>query len=346
MNYLICQDWINTGNNHAGIKYLCNKLQDLYPTQFVSIVIPDFTYTASNSKIVKSLNFRYAKLRHKVYRHRLVRFLKNNLELGDKIFLMEYMEKSAPLLDVARKIKSYNPQIPVFGLVHLVPDKLNKSFPQEQQLNQWVESVDKILTLGHSLTDYFLSKGVKQYKLHTSFHYVDAYYYNSTPRRNNDIIKVIAMGNQMRNIALLEQIVKANPNVNFIICQGICDMSSTFGDKKNVELLPFITESELRQKMKEADISLNVMTDTIGSNVIVTSLAMGLAMVCSDVGSIRDYCDDTNTIFCDNNDVSQFTCAITLISMDRERLGAMQQSAARSGKSLTIEKFAQELIDL
>lgn len=346
MNYLICQDWINTGNNHAGIKYLCNKLQELYPTQFVSIAIPDFTHTDSNYRFVKSLNFRCAKLRHWIYRHELVKQLLKKIHSKDKIFLMEYMEKSASVLDVAQQIKLYNPHIPIYGLVHLVPDKLDKNFPQEQQLNQWIEAVDKILTLGHSLTDYFLSKGVKQHKLHTSFHYVDNYYHNPNPQRNNEKIKVIAMGNQMRNIALLEQIVIANPNVNFIICQGISDMSSTFGDKKNVELMPFITENELRQKMKEADISLNVMTDTIGSNVIVTSLAMGLAMVCSDVGSIRDYCDDTNTIFCDNNEVSQFTRAIALISMEKERLAAMQQSAAKSGKLLTIEKFAQELIEL
>ena len=49
--------------------------------------------------------------------------------------------------------------------------------------------------------------------------------------------------------------------------------------------------------MANADISPNVMEDTVGSNVIVTSLAMGLAMICSNVGSIKDYCDDSNTIF-------------------------------------------------
>ena len=36
--------------------------------------------------------------------------------------------------------------------------------------------------------------------------------------------------------------------------------------------------------MNDSDISLNVMKDTIGSNVICTSMATGLAMVVSDVG--------------------------------------------------------------
>ncbi|UVV76520.1 glycosyltransferase family 4 protein [Bacteroides fragilis] len=50
--------------------------------------------------------------------------------------------------------------------------------------------------------------------------------------------------------------------------------------------------------MNKADVSLNIMKDTIGSNVIVTSMAMGLAMVVSDVGSIRDYVDESNGLFC------------------------------------------------
>ena len=69
-------------------------------------------------------------------------------------------------------------------------------------------------------------------------------------------------------------------------------------------------ESELRQHMANANISLNVMEDTVGSNVIVTSLAMGLAMICSNVGSIKDYCDDSNTILCNNSNVEEFSQAI------------------------------------
>ena len=34
MIYLICQDWSNTSNNHAGIKYLCNQIQEMYPESY------------------------------------------------------------------------------------------------------------------------------------------------------------------------------------------------------------------------------------------------------------------------------------------------------------------------
>ena len=42
MIYLVVQDWSNTANNHAGIKYLCNRLQQKHPDEFEVISIPDF----------------------------------------------------------------------------------------------------------------------------------------------------------------------------------------------------------------------------------------------------------------------------------------------------------------
>lgn len=47
--------------------------------------------------------------------------------------------------------------------------------------------------------------------------------------------------------------------------------------------------------MKQSDVSLNVMNDTVGSNVITTSLAVGLAVVASNVGSISDYVVDNES---------------------------------------------------
>ena len=341
MNYLICQDWTNTSNNHAGIKYLCNQLQIRYPSSYISITIPDFAYTNSKCRIVTSIIFRIGQLRHRLYRCKLYHNLIKNLHEGDKIFLMEYMEKSMPMLDFAQQVKLYNPHITIYGLVHLVPNRLTNSFSTNEELHKWVTAVDKILTLGHSLTNYFISRGVDKSRIYTTFHYVDKYYYKSSPLQyHNNAVKVIAMGNQMRNISLLKKIVTENPDVNFTICQGLCDMSSAFKNKKNVTLIPFVKE---RDKMAEADISLNVMADTIGSNVIVTSLAMGLAMICSDVGSIRDYCDETNTIFCNNNNITQFSNAIATISRDKNKLISMRHAAREKSKLFTIERFEQEL---
>ena len=80
------------------------------------------------------------------------------------------------------------------------------------------------------------------------------------------------------------------------------------------------------------------MNDTIGSNVIVTSMAMGLAMICSDVGSIRDYCDEDNCIFCDNN-VKSFSNAVNSLVTDKIRLAKYKESSINNSKEINISNF-------
>ena len=174
------------------------------------------------------------------------------------------------------------------------------------------------MTLGSSLTTYFKDKGIAENRLITTFHYVANDYYKKEFIKIDAEVRVIAMGNQMRNIQLLKSIVAELPQVEFIICQGVGDMRKDFEGFTNVKLIPFVSEDELKSYMDISDISLNVMQNAIGSNVIVTSMAKGLAMVCSDVGSIHDYCSDENCIFCQNESAGSFTNAIMQLVNDKD----------------------------
>ena len=42
MRYLIVQDWKNTSNNHAGMKYLALQLHKLYPDTIAVYIVPDY----------------------------------------------------------------------------------------------------------------------------------------------------------------------------------------------------------------------------------------------------------------------------------------------------------------
>lgn len=346
MIYLICQDWANTSNNHAGMKYLCNQLQLRFREEFTTIVLKDnIGKNMPKNKILRKAVFLRAQMLHKWELMKVYIQLKQVVHPGDTIILMEYMDLLFETKSFAYKLKSEFVGANLYAMVHLVPDKLNRLFKTNEDLADWVKPVDKILTLGSSLTRYFISRQVPEYKIATLFHYVDEYYMKASKIKIGEPPVAIAMGNQMRNVELLKQVVRENPNVQFIICQGLSDMSAHFDSCTNVRLVPFVEEPELRKLMGESDISINVMQDTIGSNVIATSLAMGLAMVCSDVGSIRDYCSEDSTIFCMNNSTS-FSNAIQTLMNDKKRLEMMRTSSALSGKMLTIEKFKINLVAL
>lgn len=346
MIHLICQDWLNTSGNHTGIMYLCKTLQERYPESYRMYCAPSFLPPLDkrhSSKVGKRWDFFLAKNKHQRYIKQLYKDIALNAREGDIVFLTEYMEEMYPMLSFAKKIKNNIPNVKLFSMVHLVPSKLSASYSDDKVFKQWTDSVDAIFTLGSSLTDYFVGREVAKSKIVTSFHYVDEYYIQQIKKHDDQSIRVIAMGAQMRNNKLLSKICKDNPDVNFTICQGLTDMSQFFKGCNNVTLVPFVPESELRDLMSNSDISLNCMEDTIGSNVIVTSLAMGLAMVCSDVGSIRDYCDNSNSIFCNNDNPVTFSNAIRTLNSDKNLLINMRKSAAKSALRLSIDNFHKQL---
>lgn len=341
MIYLIAQDWCNTSGNHAGMKYLCNKMCEMYPDIYSSIIIPDYIGVRKNKNIIiRKLNNLKTKFLHRVQERRIYRSLHKTIKENDSILIMEYMDLTYSMLGFANRIKRTFPQIKLGAMVHLVPEKLDVVL-KNKNINEWLEPIDRIFTLGTSLTDYFIKKGVNANKIFTTFHYVDEYYYKPTAISNKPTPTIIAMGNQARNISLLSKIISQNSNAHFIICQGVLDLKPVLGNMSNVTLIPFVNEDTLRAYMDKSDISLNVMTDTIGSNVIVTSLSMGLAMICSDVGSIRDYCDESNTIFCNN--IEDYSNAIRLLTESPDLLYKMKLSAYNKRRGFSINKFALDI---
>lgn len=67
--------------------------------------------------------------------------------------------------------------------------------------------------------------------------------------------------------------------------------------------MAFLSE-ELKNLMAQSDLSLNVLDDTVSSNVITTSMAMGIGIIVSNIGFIHDYCNNNHAVFCENNENS------------------------------------------
>jgi glycosyltransferase involved in cell wall biosynthesis len=155
---------------------------------------------------------------------------------------------------------------------------------------------------------------------------------------------VFASGYLYRNDKLLKDVIKGCPQVTFEICMGFRDLSSMFSDCENVRMNGVLSEREYLKRMQESDISLSVFDDTVGSNVITTSLACGLPQVVSDVGAIRDYCSEENAIFCKT--VDDHIQAIHFLSQNRERCLQMGLSARKKAEEISLEKSIRWYHDL
>lgn len=345
MKILVSQDWENTVENHAGVSYQCKKMTLLYPDIFTHISVPRAEpvscFLFLGRFISSRINWMIRRHNQNKIIYSTITEIEKIVHKGDELFLMEYFDVSLDYLTVAKIIRKKHPDMIIYGLSHLVPEKLDKSY-SDNRLMEWKAPINYILTLGHSLTDYYVSRGFNRNEIKTTFDPVDDYYIENDTKLN-ETFTVIVMGNQMRDEKTLLRVVEHNQDVKFKICQGMRDFSKIF-TTKNVELIPFVEEDVLREHMLSSDVSLNIMKDTIGSTVIVTSIGMGLAMICTDVGSIHDYCNNDNTIFCNNLD--DYSEAIKKLKNDKELLLRMKRASIKKAKELTTKVYCDLIIKM
>lgn len=349
MKYLIVQDWQSTHGNHAGMKHMCDLLVAKYPDEY-KVFVKECPRTWKSprtfmEKICWRLYGKYARENYltKTYPLEYLELCSpmfSNLKAGDEVFLLEYLLPWASQYELACYIRENYPKVKIYALSHLTGKYFDEMTAKEPDLIQkWAKPVDKLLTLGSSLSSYFEKAGVSKEKISTGFHYVDSdYYQKQQPMKSNSPLKVIMMGALQRDYGMLAEVVKQCPDVHWIICRGRKNVDDLFPKTPNVELKGFLEEDELRHQMDIADVSLNVMEDTVGSNVITTSMAMGLAMVVSDVGSIRDYCNDENALFCQNN-VEQFVRSIKKLSNNLQLVLRMKKASLENSKRLQIDNI-------
>lgn len=353
MKYLIVQDWASTHGNHAGMVHMCQMLVERYPDQYKMIVMEQPSNPKSRQGFGHFIDSVCYKLRIKnegnpinhyynvVFPNRLMEHCSEmfkNFTSGDEVFLLEYLTFNAPQYRLARYIRMNYPFVRIYALSHLTVETYRDYCNQHGNvIKKWAKPIDKMMTFGSSLSRYFESMGIAHEKISTGKHYVDdTYYYKVTSLTVGSPITVIAMGAMKRNYGLLAQIVKKCSDVKWVICRGRHEeVDELFKGCSNVCLKGFLSEDELKHQMDIADVSINVMDDTIGSNVVTTSMAMGLAMVVSDVGSIRDYTNDSNALYC-KNEADSFVNAIQMLAQNPDKAMAMKKSSLELAKEIDI----------
>lgn len=347
MKYLIVQDWQSTHGNHAGMKHMCDLLVAKYHGEYEMYVKECPKLWKSPKTLVEKIRWhiydKYVKRRYinKTYQKEYLELCKpmfSKLKDGDEVFLLEYMIPWASQYELACYIRKKNPNVRIYALSHLTCkffDGMTANDPD--MIQKWAKPVDKLLTLGSSLSSYFEKAGIPKDKISTGFHYVDSeYYHKMTEIEVHTPLRVIMMGALQRDYGMLSEIVKRCPNVHWIICRGRKNVDGLFPKTTNVELMGFLEEDELRHQMDIADVSLNIMEDTVGSNVITTSMAMNLAIVVSDVGSIRDYLDEKKSVLVPNN-INSISLAIQRLVQKPECVLEMKKSMSQKSEKLSVE---------
>lgn len=318
-------EWPSTSGNHAGMAYFYRYMKRHLGKSIKLIPTPGF-YKKSGP---------YLRL---ILRHIIRKFAMIELRPKDIIFFTEYLSTGAVSgdhYDIALKMRKKGVMNKMVGVVHYPPEVLVDMYG-EKIIRNAADLTDKILVMGSNLSSYFSNLGYSN-KIIQLYYYVDTDFYKpfrEKPRRNR--FKIITIGALFRDKETLKKIIKKCPDVSFELCLGHKSSETMFRNLPNAIVNGYIPESELLLKMQTADVSLSVFDDTVGSNVIATSLACGLPLIVSDVGAIRDYCSEENAIFC--NSVDNFVDAIRFLKNNSEKCFQMGISARRRAEEISLKK--------
>ncbi len=323
--YIIYYSWENTANNHAGMAYLVKQIKNAYPENIRLIKVPG-NWNSWNSRIKKAwhmLSIIYFKF-----------FMRKN----DRILFMEFLgNRSGDQVGLASKLRKSGLKSKFSGLVHLSPSNLEELYGNESYITKSLQALDNILVFGTSLQEYFIKLGFRD-KIKRTFHYIDTdYYHPSLNKETNQRLKVISMGSLKRNHELLKEIVMQCPFADFDICTGGKEHSDLFRGIRNVTLYGYVPEETLLRIMQHSDVSLSVLHDTVGSNVIVTSLATGLVNVVSDVGSVRDYCGENESFLCAGE--QDFIYALNKLNNEKDLLSELSKRSIEKANNFNLRKF-------
>ena len=326
--YIVYYEFNHTANNHTGMSYLAKYLDRKLKQVKLIRNIPAKNLTG---KVIS-----------KVHAVLIAIYLFIVLGKDDKVVFFEYLTKGAGHQDMTAKImRLLGCKSHIYGLVHLSGNNLIELYNAPEVIVKKLDYVDEVLVFGSSLQQYIQQIGYKK-KVTRTFHYVDSVFYKPANKSqiNGETLDIICIGNLKRNFSLLKEIIGSCPDARFHVCMGGTNLTEHFTGLTNVKLYGFLSEDELLDLMQSCSVSLSVLEDTIGSNVITTSLAVGLTQVVSDVGSIRDYCGTDDTIFC--SDTGSYINAIKKLDGDRALLLDMQSRAAQKSTYFSKELFLED----
>ena len=175
MKYLIVQDWRSTHGNHAGMKHMCDLLVAKYPDEYKMFVKECPRTWKSPRTFMEKISWRlYGKYAKEYYLKKTYprEYLKlcipmfSNLKAGDEVFLLEYLLPWASQYELACYIRENYPKVKIYALSHLTCKYFDEMTANDPDLIQkWAKPVDKLLTLGSSLSSYFEKAGIPKEKI-------------------------------------------------------------------------------------------------------------------------------------------------------------------------------------
>ncbi len=214
---------------------------------------------------------------------------------------------------------------------HYPPEKIDSIVPNKEHFKK----IDALIVVSAQQGVYF-SRWVQKDKIHLVPHGVDIEYFHPLKRKNKtDGRHCLFVGTHLRDYELLIKVIckvsTLRDDISFTIVTDRNHFDELSG-LKNTQLLEKISEDELRDLYREAEVLLLPIIDCTANNTLLEAMACGLPVITNDVGGVREYADSHSAVFVESGN-SNLMASQLIKLLDNNSLLQKMSIAARE-KSL------------
>lgn len=230
----------------------------------------------------------------------------------------------------------------VIATYHQIPMYFEKRRPQFKHLR----SLDAVVLVASNQVEFF-SSIMDADKIHVIPHGVDTDFFRPSDEIAGSDQKrtILTVGTNYRDIELHLSVIKAingsriGSNVEFQII-GEPRFLETYSGIDNVHFYSGISDYDLLQKYRHADVLLMPLLETTANNGVLEAMACGIPIVITDVGGIRDYVDESCAVFCPPHEFQCMVQALEVLINDEGKCKSLGQAA----RDKAVKVFSWELI--
>ena len=232
----------------------------------------------------------------------------------------------------------------IVATFHLPPIGIQAAWLIDSPLKQ----LSAAICVGSSQLEY-LGKIVGHDKVFLNPLGVDLEYYTAPDFESRDPNLCIFIGENYRDFptlrGMIELVAYLRPKTRFI---GVIPAHSfdLIGEHPNITLLSKVPESKLLELYRTASLMVLPLKDATANNAVLESMACGLPMVITDIGSVRDYVSEDCAVLVPPSNACLMAKTVLGLLEEQKVRQRMAEKAREHAQKFSWPKVADQLLPI
>lgn len=213
-----------------------------------------------------------------------------------------------------------------------------------------LRGLDGITLMSETQRPFFEEHGIPPERIYTILHGVDSRWYcpgaNRPEPRPGEPLRGFMIGVTERDHAFLAEVMRALPRgVLHLQVATSSAQQAHYRGVEGVEILPRLTDEELREVYRAADVLVMPVMDCTANNSILESMACGTPVLVNRIGGVSEYVPASCNRLLEDKSIDRWVDALVSLQRDPAPLKAWRPQVRAWAESLDWRVVATRYID-